>query len=130
MAVSDLYVVQYLIQAMEETPPGIEWREGPSSELRAEHHGVHLCLFSAHSTSGARRCLRISHAGKKTYIEEPHNSAVFGRRYRDEEESRLAAALRQLAELAGAQSSRRNEDEWNLRVSIRESLYDRLLFGR
>jgi hypothetical protein len=127
MAVSDLYLVQFLIQSTQECE--LQWLAGEASEFRAELNEVRLCLFSVHATDGARLCLRISRDAKRTFIEEPRNTSIFGTRYRSDEDRSLAEALRFLAEIVSRQCALRRAEDWDLRESIRENLYRQLLFG-
>ena len=64
------------------------------------------------------------------YIEEPKQSSFFGRNYRNEEDMRLAEAMQALADAVAAQCGARRVRAWDLRDSIRESLYRQVLFGK
>ncbi len=129
MPVSDLYLVQYLIQSSQEDETSLVWRESEASEFRAELNGVSLSLFSAHSSDGSRICLRLSRTGQRAYIEEPHSVGLISVRYRNEEDRSLAEALRLLAQIASNQCTHRRAAEFDHRESIRESLFQQLLFG-
>jgi hypothetical protein len=129
MPVSDHYVVKYLIQSTQERGNSLRWTESEAGEFRAELNGVRLSLFSAHATDGSRLCLKLSRSGQRTFIEEPRNVGFLEVKYRNEEEAQMAEALRVLAGLVASQVAVGRRENLDLRDSIRESLYNQLLFG-
>jgi hypothetical protein len=129
MPVSDLYLVQYLIQSSQQRDHSLDWFETEASEFCAELNGVHLNLFPAHSSDSVRLCLKISSGAHRTFIQEPRNIGYLSVRYQTENDRTLADALHMLARTVAAQCSRRRTEELRLRDSIREELYRRLLFG-
>ncbi|GEM_PF-6046405 len=129
MAVSEVYLIRFLVQATEDAQDALQWRSGESSEFRAEVNGVRLGLFHVHSVDGSHLCLRLSNGEDRTFIEEPRSVSIFGGRYRTEEERSLAESMQALAECVARQCAHRNTRAWDLRDSIREGLYRQVLFG-
>lgn len=130
MAVTDLYVAQYLLSATLEHERPLHWVSNESGAYRTAAHSVELELFHTHTMGWSGLCLSFRNGADTAYIEEPKPSSFFGRNYRNEEEMRLAQALQALADAVAAQCSARREQGWDPRDSTRESLYRQVLFGK
>jgi hypothetical protein len=130
MAVTDLYVAQHLLSATLDRDEPLYWAADESGAYHAEAHGVVLALFHTHTIGWSGLCLSFKKGGDLTYIEEPKPTSLFGRHYRHEEDMRLAEALQALADAVAAQCSERRNRAWDLRESIRESLFRQVLFGK
>jgi len=128
MAVTELCLIRFLMQSTEDAQNTLHWRGGKSSEFRAELNGVRLGLFHVHSLDGSRLCLRLTNGDDRTYIEEPRRVSQGGR-YRTEEERSLAESMQALADCVARQCADRSTRAWDLRDSIREAIYRRVLFG-
>ncbi len=130
MAVSDLSLVRHLIQATESGQEPLRWRCRGPCEFRAQLNGVRLSLAHMQSREGSRLCLCLSDGSERTRIEEPRNEALFGTRYRGEEERLLAESLQLLMELVAGRCASKKARSWDLRDSVRDSLFNRILFGK
>ena len=130
MAVTDLYVAQYLLSATVEQQRGLQWVSNESGAYRTAANGVEMELFHTHSVGWSGLCLSFQSGDDITYVEEPKPSSFFGRNYRNEEDQRLAEAMQALADAVAAQCGARRVRAWDLRDSIRESLYRQVLFGK
>lgn len=130
MAVTELYVAQHLLSATLEKGRPMRWTCNESGAYRTAANGVDLELFHTHTVGWSGLCLSFQSGDDIAYIEEPKPSSFFGRNYRTEEDMRLAEAMQALADAVAAQCSARRVRAWDLRESIRESLYRRVLFGK
>ncbi len=130
MAVTDLYVAQFLLSATLEREHPLAWVSNESGAFRADAHGVGLELFHTHTMGWPGLCLSFRDSDNIAYIEEPKPSSLFGRTFRTEEDMRLSEAMRALADAVAAQCSGRRERAWDLRESVRESLYRQVVFGK
>ncbi|MBN9662740.1 MAG: hypothetical protein J0H49_31365 [Acidobacteria bacterium] len=128
MAVSDLYVAQFLLDATQAAQPPLEWQLEDGGVYSAHLNGVRLSLFHARTMGWSGLCLSFSRGDEVAHIEEPRPVALFGRKFRNEDEERLAGALKELARAISSQCHLRKMRAWDLRDSIRESLYRRILF--
>ncbi|HEY3442037.1 MAG TPA: hypothetical protein VGK29_14860 [Paludibaculum sp.] len=130
MAVTDLYVAQYLLSATLEKEETLRWISNDSGAYRSTAHGVDLEMFHTHTMGWSGLCLSFRNGDDMAYIEEPKPSSFFGRNYRNEEDQRLAEAMQALADAVASQCGARRMKAWDLRDSIRESLYRQVLFGK
>ena len=130
MAVTDLYVAQHLLSATVEDGEPLRWVANGSGAYRTTAHGVDLELFHTHTMGWSGLCLSFKNGDNIAYIEEPKPSSFFGRNYRNEEDMHLAEAIQALADAVAAQCGARRTRAWDLRDSMRESLYRQVLFGK
>lgn len=126
MAISDIYLVQYLLQGTEAVPKRIAWHEN-GGEYVADVSGVRLELGEAHGTTGSRVCLMLSLNLDKVSIEEPPLRTLFRHRYDNDNERQLAALLRNLQAAAARQCSARGSAVEE-QQKIRETIFRRVLF--
>ena len=129
MAVSDLYIVQYLLQATLGAADPLIWQMDEAGSYMALINGVTLALFQSHTMGWSGLCLRFTKGEDVIYVEEPRFSSLFRRVYKDDDEKRLAEAMRTLERAVAKQSHQRKERAWRLKDSVRESLYRLVLFG-
>ena len=127
MAISDTYLVQYLLQGTQAVPKRIVWREKDGEEYVAEVSGVYLELGQAHSTTGSRACLMLSFKLDKVFIEEPPSRGLFSQSYESEDQEQLAALMKSLQTAVVRQCSGRGSDAGEQK-KIREMIYRRVLF--
>ncbi len=128
MAVSDLYVAQFLLDATQTAHAPLEWQVEEGGSFFAHLNGVRLSLFHSRTMGWSGLCLSFSRGDEVAYIEEPRPVALFGRKFRNEDDQRLSVALKDLSRSVSAQCHARKLRAWDLRDSIRESLYRRILF--
>lgn len=130
MAVSDLYVVQYLLDA---TRPGLSplcWRQDGAGAWRATLNEVQISLFHTHTMGWSGLCLGLHGAeDAATYIQEPRPVSFFGRQYRCDDDLLLADSLHALSAAVSAQCAERQARALDSRDSIREVLFRRVVFG-
>jgi hypothetical protein len=130
MAVSDLYVVQYLLDSTRPANNPLTWQQDDSGAWHAEVNGVSLTLFHTHTMGWSGLCLSFKGVEDAVaYIEEPRPSSFFGRHYRHSDDLRLAESIQALADAVSSQCVQRKTRAWDLRDSLREALYRRVLFG-
>ncbi|WP_321473005.1 hypothetical protein [uncultured Paludibaculum sp.] len=128
MAVSDLYVAQYLLDATQAAESPLVWQAEDGGSFSTHLNGVKLSLFHARTLGWSGLCLSLSRGEEVTYVEEPRPVALFGRKFRTDDDERLSAVIQHLAHAVSRQCQARKLRAWTLRDSIRESLYRRILF--
>ncbi|MFN7922099.1 MAG: hypothetical protein U0Q16_18500 [Bryobacteraceae bacterium] len=129
MPVTDNYVVEFLLDATRHSTNPLRWREANSGGYWARMHGIRVRLLSYSTTAGAFFALTLSHAGRRSRIEEPRSTGFFGRKYATGEAKQLADLMRALAvEVRRQCTSRRILAEQD-RAVTHEALVKRLLFG-
>lgn len=129
MAVSEGYVVDYLLQETASVPPGLEWWESETGGYTADCNRVRLRLSTVQNMSGPRLCLEFGFAHDTVYIQEPCKVAIFGRQYRNDAEETVAGLLHRLHSAVAQQVQLRHEGTASRESEIRESIFRRLLFG-
>lgn len=128
MPLSDLYVAQYLLDATLRAEGPLEWQAEESGGYRTHVNGVRLSLFHARTVGWTGLCLQFSRGDEVALVEEPRPVALFGRRFRDDDDQRLSEAMQRLARVVAEQCRKRRMRAWDLRESIRENLFRRVLF--
>lgn len=130
MAVTDLYVAKYLLDSTQGLRAPLSWQSGEGGGYAAEIHGVRLGLFHSHSMGWSGLCLSFTRGDDVIHIEEPRTAGIFGRNYESEDDRQLADALQELWQAVARQYCDRKTQAWRLRQSIRETLYQQVLFGK
>jgi hypothetical protein len=130
MAVTDLYVAQYLLSATVKEREPLHWVSDDSGVSRSRARGVDLELFHTHTMGWSGLCLRLKNSGHVACIEEPRPASIFERSYRQREDQQLAEVMQALADAISVQCGARLEQCTDLRESVRESLFRQVLFGR
>lgn len=128
MAVSDLYVAQYLLEATQAVESPLAWLADEAGSYSTHLNGVKLSLFHARTLGWTGLCLSLSRGEEVTRIDEPRPVALFGRKFRTDDEKRLSEAMQELDRAVAGQCQARRKRAWTLRESIRESLYRQILF--
>ena len=129
MAITDLYLVQFLLDATCGSRAPLLWSLDDAGAYLALIHGVQVMLAHSHTMGWSGIFLSVTRGEEVVYVEEPRFQGLFGRKYRDEDDRRLAECLRALAEAVAQQCSARRLKAWNQRDANRQSLYQRVLFG-
>ena len=129
MGVSDLYVARYVLEATGNRQSPLPWQAERGGAYTSEMNGVRLSLFRARTLGWSGICLGFSSGDETTCIEEPHGFGLFGRRYRNDDERGLADTLNALARAVASQCYERQVRAHDLRETIRDGLYHRVLFG-
>jgi len=130
MAISDIYLVQNLLQATKAIPRQIAWHEKDSGGYISEIKGVRLDLGLAYSTCGSQVYLVLSRRLDKVSIEEPLTIGFLRPAYRSEDHRRLAELMKELASAVARQCSFRTAEAVQEIERTRESIYRQLLFGQ
>ena len=129
MAVTDGYVIEYLLQETEAGAANVEWLETEGGGYATTFNMVRLQLYGVPSTSGARLCLEFGLGHDTVYVQEPCKVAIFGQQYRNSDEARVAELLHRLHDAVTRQVRLRHEAASAMETEIRESIFRRLLFG-
>jgi len=132
VAISDSYVVQYLLQESSGAHPRVVWREQPSDgagfvTLSGE---VQIDLENTCSRAGSYLLLRFRHADDEFIIREPAGRGWFARKFANEEDRCLASIIRNLMRAAAQQCSRRHLNAIENAEQARNRVYLQLLFGQ
>jgi len=129
MAITDLYLVQYLLDATSGMQDPLVWSLDDAGAYLALVHGVRLMLAHSHTMGWSGLFLSLTQGEEVVYVEEPRFHGLFARKYRDEDDRRLAECMQALATAVAQQCSARRLKLWTQRDSNRQSLYQRVLFG-
>ena len=129
MALTDVFVAQYLLQETEAVVNPISWRELDSGGFETEMNGVQIRLEESHTRTGALLFLTMISGHYRIAITEPQNTAVFGRKYKDDDQRRLAELLRKLESTVQEQCARRRQFEAAHAGRIREAILQKVVFG-
>lgn len=127
MAISDTYLVQYLVQETTAAKGGLVWREKDSDGYVAQNHGVQIELDHVMGRAGSRRQLTLAYDVERVYILEPTNTGILTEQYANEEAWRLVQLLRELNLAVSRQcAARRNRGEQAM-SKVREAMYRRVI---
>jgi hypothetical protein len=129
MPISDLYVVQYVLQATASDRDPILWQGKGSEGYFANFRGVRIGLDTLYGTSGSRLTITLSHGWDKVSVEEPHNRGLFRESFENEDQRRLARLMNDLARCVQRQHSTRARASQENAGLMRQALYRKLLFG-
>ena len=130
MPVSDIYVVQFLLQETNRTNGGVEWdeRSRERAGFTARVGGVRVDLENAHFRAGTCVMLRFQNASEGFAICEPMPQGWLAQSYESDDDRTLAATMRELMRAAGAQCARRRSSAYEHAAEIRQRVYEQLLF--
>lgn len=133
MPISDVYVVQCLLQGTLRTSNQIEWseEEGEQAAFSSLMGGVRVELSRVHTTVGSRLVVCFAHEGHQVSIDEPAFQGFFRglkATYSNEADQELAGLLRRLAGAVERQCAQRKLYSMEHREEVRERIYRRLLF--
>ncbi|MEQ1947863.1 MAG: hypothetical protein ABL995_11780 [Bryobacteraceae bacterium] len=130
MPVSDLYVVQYLLQETNRANGGLEWEERSRERagFTARAGGVSVDLENAHFRAGTRVMLRFQSAGESFAICEPLRQGWLAQSYESDDDRTLAAAMRELMRCVSRQCAERRSSAFDHAAEIRQRVCEQLLF--
>ena len=128
MAISDTYIVQFLLEGTSKLPRQFAWAERDAGGYAARVGSVYLEMERVRTTTGERLHLVLRDASDQVVIEEPANCGFFRARYRDDDEERLVALMRNLAAEIVRQVVTRRRRSYEDRELTRERIYRSLLF--
>ena len=132
--ISDVYIVESLLQSTQARPKPLRWNESDTSGYAtpgyfAQVGAVRIELNCTQGITGSRLCLTLSDEHDKVYVQEPEPAGLFGRKFRCEDEGRLARAIRQLRSAVVRQCRLREVRAAEEAESTRERIFSQLLFG-
>ena len=130
MALTDIFVTQYLLQGSEATVDTICWRELESGGFETGINGVTVQITECHDRSGSYVCLGILTGPEKVYIAEPRSTSIIGRKYKSDDDRTLAELVRKLYKLAEAQCTERRRRSVSRTEEIKQEIFHRLVFGQ
>jgi hypothetical protein len=126
MAVSETYVVQFLLQNTLGSQPATVWAEKDFG-YRTKVRSVEVALDIVPSRAGERIFLTLSSEGQRTFIAEPPDLGLLTPSYESEEKRNLAFLLRELARNVVKSCAQPNQELPE--EEVRETVFRRLLFG-
>jgi hypothetical protein len=132
--ISDVYIVESLLQSTEALPEPLRWTEvGPSGGATDAHvcqvGGVRITLNFVPGTAGCRLWLTLSDENDNVHVREPEPVGLFGRKYKNDDERRLAKAVQHLRSAVLRQCRLRKVQAAEQAESVRERIFRQLLFG-
>ena len=130
MALTDVFVIQYLLQGTEATVDTICWRELESGGFETDLNGVAFQIDRCHDRAGAYVCLTIVAGPEKIFIAEPGSTSFIGRKYKTEDDATLADVVRLLFKTVELQCADRRRRSAQRAKEIRQELFHRLVFGQ
>jgi hypothetical protein len=130
MALTDIFVTQFLLQETAATLDGVCWRELDSGAYETHINGINVQLEQCQDRVGAWLCLTVSAEPEKVYISEPRSTSLIGRKYPNEDDRTLAELLRALMESVVAQCEERRRRSAERTQEIRQQILHRLVFGQ
>lgn len=134
MAISEIYILESLLQSTEASPSPLLWSESDDNNssppgFTARVGPVRIALNDIHATSGTRLCLTLSLEEDRVFVQEPEPSGWWGRNYRCEEDQRMASAIRGLHGAVARQCQHREIRAVKEGDQIRQRIFNQLLFG-
>jgi len=129
MAISDLYVVERILQETMAAQAGLVWCESEGEGYSATLNSVELQVLRVHSITGSRIFVVLSREGDRVYIGEPARRGILRPSYESSDHLALARAMNELLREIVRQCVRRREEAEASADHIKETLYRRLLFG-
>lgn len=129
MALTNIFVIRYLLQETEAAVHPIGWSEVESGGWTAEINGLRVQLSEMQSRSGTLVSIQIRHGPERIHITEPQNLGVFGRKYRTDDDATLAELLRKLVKAAADQCAARRLRTVAQMEQVRQSVLHQLVFG-
>jgi hypothetical protein len=132
MAISDNFVIQYLLQETRSIDSPIQWQETDDDGYIASLNGVHIEFNNIPTRTGSHFCVTFSCAlnqclTEKVQVLEPVKSGVFHPAYDSEDDHHLAELLRELSLAIRRQVYDRKRSRARSESAIREILFQRLL---
>jgi hypothetical protein len=127
MAISDTYVVQYLLQATLDSKEAIFWEEKESDGYTANLRGIRVELDRAPSSTRSRLYLTLSHVSEKVHVAEPLSTGVFREKYQNDDDRHLALLMRELAAAIAHRCAVRKIARTAGSELVREGIYRRLV---
>jgi hypothetical protein len=127
MAVSDQYVLQYLLQITVQHGSPLMWTETDSG-YRAQHRDIEIQLDIVPSRTGDRVYLALELDRRRVWIAEPYDTGWLAKSYESEDAQRLAELFRELVRTVSRQCAAREDELRRNDRSARDVILNRLLF--
>lgn len=129
MPVTELLVIQYLVDATRLPSGGLLWQPLDSGGYRTEVKGVRVELTQSHSSTGVRLYVLLAAGVEKIYVAEPVSVSVWRNSYSTEDERRLAEQMNALFQTVSAQCAAREARSRDQQDRLRQEIFQQLLFG-
>ena len=129
MPISDLYVVQHLLQETLRHQPSIVWQEKSFEGYSTVVNGVSVDLLQIDSSTGSRLVIFLSEGFSQVQIAEPLRRGFVRTRYLTIDQEQLAHAIRRLAAAVAWQCEKRKINTIESEPALRESIFRRMLFS-
>ena len=125
--VSEMYVVQFLLQNTVDAAPALAWFEKEQGGYIAHVSGVQVELHWEHSVIGSRVVLSFARSMERVSIGEPHAATLSGK-YRNGDQRRMAEMMRSLAAAVASQCANREVQPVEVKERIKNSIFRQVLF--
>jgi hypothetical protein len=129
MRLSELYVLQYLVQSTESPRDPLCWQELEGGGYWAEISGVRVELNEDQGVSVGRLYITFSNGPEQVIVTEPRSPGLFSTKYKDEDQRHLAELMRMLSRLITTQCARRRIHSIEHSEELRQEIFHRLVFG-
>jgi hypothetical protein len=128
----DLYMVSWLIQNTEKPSGNIKWHPGESgtyvSTLKNDDEVVEIKIYCPAFRTGARVVMEFSTEDLgRVYIEEPHMSVSFRRKFDSMEDEELADVLNRLYSFIKHQHVDRESQDLANKVERKKAIFRKIL---
>lgn len=130
MALTDVFVTQFLVQETEAAVDGVCWRDLDSGGYETCLNGLTVQIEQSHNRAGAFICLTVLSGPEKIHITEPRSTSIIGRKYASEDDRMLADLMRRLFKGVEAQCEARRRRSADRAEEIRQAILQRLVFGQ
>ena len=130
MALTDIFVTQYLLQGSQASVDTICWRELESGGYETAINHVTVQIDQCHDRAGAYVCLTVVSGPEKVFIAEPRSTSIIGRKYKNEDDRTLAELVRKLHKVVEAQCAERRRRSADRVEEIKQEIFHRLVFGQ
>ena len=127
MAISDTYLVQWLLQETKSPQGGLSWREKDNDGHLTTSNGVQIELDHVMSRSGTRRQLTLTYDSERIRILEPTNTGILTEQYATEDEWQLVQLLRELNQAVHRQCAARRNRGDDARRRVRDAIFRRVI---
>ncbi len=129
MRLSELYVMQYLVQSTESARDPLCWHELERGGYWTELSGVRVEVHENHGPTCGLLYITFSNGLEEVTISEPRSGRLFGSRYDNEDQRSLAESMRLLGRRITQQCTRRRIHSIEHSDELQQKIFQRLVFG-
>jgi hypothetical protein len=117
------------VQGTEAASHPICWQESDAGGYWADVKGVRVEVSQSAGPTGGCAYLSFAQGAEKVYITEPQASSIFGVKYDDEDQRRLAELIRILSHRIARQCATRRTRALDQDQELRQHIFQCLVLG-